>query len=435
MAHNHRPQAWIRRLRILRAARRAARAQAQTLPREVAAVVATPTPATVLARQHDQLTQASPFDLSRALDASDRILERAWRVARRAVSDNRRLEPAAEWLIDNVYLIRNEIREVRDALPTQVWQQLPRSRAGDGTVVPRMLRVVRACIAQLDGSVEPEAIERYLDEYQQRAPLDLAELWALAPLLRIALIEGLAAGAAAITRRLEAYSNAEFWAEYLIGVAAQARDDMLIGVADMARANPFDSPAFAAELYRLLEGKHPSLKLALTFAEQQLEKRGTSVARVIDEESRTQAADQVSIANRINGLRRITEYNWSELIERVSAVDRTLSRDPAGAYAYMDFTTRERYRHTVESLAQRSGRNETEVARRVLELAQGERAADADPRVRHVGNYLIGQGRTALERELGARPPAEHRLAARLRRWPSMTYLGSILAFTAAVTA
>ncbi|TAN01869.1 MAG: cyclic beta 1-2 glucan synthetase, partial [Rhodanobacteraceae bacterium] len=363
-----------------------------------------------------------------------RTLQRAYTVARAAALDNRRVEPAAEWLIENVYLIRNEIREVREALPANVWKRLPRSVV-DGKVVPRMLRVLRACIAQLDGNLEPKAVEQYLDAYQRHATLDLVELWTLPVLVRVALIEGLACDAAAITQRMQAYSNAEFWAEHLIGVATHAPNDMLVNVAGMARTDVFASPAFAAEFYRLLEGKHPSLKLALTFAEQQLEQRGTSVARVIDEESRAQAADQVSIANRINSLRRIREYNWSELLERVGEVDRILGQDPAGAYAGMDFATRGRYRHAVETLAGRSGHREVDVAQRTVELARQDSAQDGDPHRRHVGYFLVGAGLAAFARALGARPPAEYRIAERLRRWPSATYLGSILLASLVVTA
>ncbi|TAN05872.1 MAG: cyclic beta 1-2 glucan synthetase [Rhodanobacteraceae bacterium] len=435
MPHHYRPHAWLRKLRLHRATGRAPHANAHTPAHAAPNPVLLARTAHALAREHDELTRAPPLDLGRALTRHDHTLAHAYSVARSAAANNRRIEPAAEWLIDNVYLIRNEIRKVRETLPPRVWRRLPRFRGEDGMVVPRMLRLLRACIAGLDGNVEPAAVERYLAAYEQHCALDLVELWTLPVLVRVALVEGLAADADAIARRLQAYSSAESWAEQLIDIATHAPNDMLVGVAGMARTDVFASPAFAAEFYRLLEGKHPALKLALSFAEQQLEQRGTSVARVIDAESRSQAADQVSIANRINSLRRMGETNWSEMIERVGAVDRILGRDPAGAYAGMDFTTRGRYRHAVESLAQRSRHSECDIATRAIELAAAGCGSNGDPRVRHVGYYLIGAGRAAFARALGARAAAEHRFAARLQRWPATTYIGAVLGLSLIVTA
>ena len=94
-------------------------------PRDTPDAATVAVSAAALAREHDRLTQASPFDLARALTTHDHTLAHAYAVARTAAIENRRIEPAAEWLIDNVYLIRNQIREVRDALPVRVWRRLP----------------------------------------------------------------------------------------------------------------------------------------------------------------------------------------------------------------------------------------------------------------------------------------------------------------------
>ena len=91
----------------------------------------------------------------------------------------------------------------------------------------------------------------------------------------------LAQGARVIAQRLDEYASAEYWAGYLIDMAGKDASGMLMYVADMARITTAITPAWVAEFYRLLEGKHPSLALALTWAEQQLDQRGLSVAHVI----------------------------------------------------------------------------------------------------------------------------------------------------------
>jgi len=390
------------------------------------------------ARELAQRQQSSPprqslLDLKGVLLEDERRLRRAFATTRLAVTEQRRIEPAAEWLLDNFYLVRTQLRELAANLPMRELRKLPRV-LDEGTSVPRMLAIARACVAHLDGRIEPEQARRFLAAFQEQTTLRMAELWAWPNLLRMALIERIADGARTIARRLEEYARAEYWATYLIEMAGKDAPGMLMYVADMARLVPAVTPAWTAEFYRLLEGKHPSLALALTWAEQQLHQRGVSVADVIDEESRAQAADQVSIANCINSLRLVARHNWSDVIEAVSAVDRILTGDPTQTYARMDFTTRGMYRRAVELLARRGHLRESEVAQRAVDLAREAHNPAGDPRVQHVGYYLIGRGRAAFEKRLNATPPPEARVVTVLRRWPAAFFFGALALSTAAIT-
>jgi cellobiose phosphorylase len=422
-------QAWMERFRGARGRR-----AATTCALPAAGAVDLETCARELAKGHKPPPpRQPPLDLKRALLDHERSLRRAFAAARLAVSEQRRIEPAAEWLLDNFYLIRTQLRELAANLPVHELGKLPRVTDNEENV-SRMLAIARACVAHLDGRIEPEQARRFLVAYQDQTTLRMAELWSWPNLLRIALIERIAAGARVIATRLEEYARAEYWAGYLIGMAGKDAPGMLMYVADMARLVPAVTPAWAAEFYRLLEGKHPSLALALSWAEQQLHQRGLSVAEVIDEESRAQASDQVSIANCINSLRLVARHNWSDVIEAVSAVDRVLASDPTGTYPKMDFTTRALYRHAVEVLAERARSTESEIARRAVDAAYAASSPIGDPRVQHVGYHLIGKGRVAFERQLKVTPPRGARVAAALRRWPALFYLGAIALTTAAIT-
>ena len=80
-------------------------------------------------------------------------------------------------------------------------------------------------------------------------------------------------------------------------------------------------------------------------------------------ESQQQAADQVSIGNSIGSLRFLGAMDWREFVESLSIVEQTLDEDPGGAYAKMDFATRDRYRHVVEKIARSTRQSEGDVAR------------------------------------------------------------------------
>jgi cyclic beta-1,2-glucan synthetase len=114
-------------------------------------------------------------------------------------------------------------------------------------------------------------------------------------------------------------------------------------------------------------------------------------------------ADALSvIAAGIGSLRTLSARDWRGFVEAVSRTEAILRRDPAHVYGRMDFETRDRYRRAVEELARGSGADEETIAQEVLERSMTS-PARLDVLERHVGHWLIGDGRPALETSLGFR--------------------------------
>ncbi|QRO02200.1 hypothetical protein JRI60_25885 [Archangium violaceum] len=113
----------------------------------------------------------------------------------------------------------------------------------------------------------------------------------------------------------------------------------------------------------------------------------------------------------------------------VTAVERLLEQDPAGFYTAMDGATRGRYIRACEQLAEWSQREPAEVAREAVLLAQAPPSDDV--RGRHVGTYLIAEGRPQLEARLGCRVPSRERLSRVAHRHAATAYVGTLVALTA----
>jgi cyclic beta-1,2-glucan synthetase len=128
----------------------------------------------------------------------------------------------------------------------------------------------------------------------------------------------------------------------------------------------------------------------------------------------------------IVSLRALGAEDWRSFVEELSAVEGILREDPAGVHGRMDFRTRDRYRHAVEAIARRSGRTEEEVARVALELARRE---PEPSRRRHVGYFLVAEGREALFRALDVPIPLAG-TPSRRRRWGGVGYFGGIAGVT-----
>ena len=104
------------------------------------------------------------------------------------------------------------------------------------------------------------------------------------------------------------------------------------------------------------------LHLARSWLDQRLAEEGLSVEQLVQQESQSQAADQVSVSHSIASLRLLSATDWKEFVEALSLVENVLRSDPAGVYGAMDFATRDRYRHSVEFFARHGPLAEGEVA-------------------------------------------------------------------------
>ncbi|RSK35931.1 cellobiose phosphorylase [Rhodovulum iodosum] len=135
------------------------------------------------------------------------------------------------------------------------------------------------------------------------------------------------------------------------------------------------------------------------------------------------------VVRAITALSALSAIPWKDFFDRTSLVDAALRRDPTGVYAEMDFESRDLYRRAVEDLARGSRRGETEVVEQAI--ARSTRCRD-DPRRGHVGHWLVGSGRGALEAELGYRAPPSTWIRRGMAARPRQVYFGALVVFALA---
>lgn len=384
-----------------------------------------------LAESH-KLSPGRPRDrLLRRLAENERVLLAVRNLLTEAVTAGRRITPAGEWLLDNFYLIEEQIRTAKRHLPKGYSRGLPRLLDGPSAGHPRVYDIALEPISHGDGRVDPESLSRFVAAYQSVTPLRLGELWAIPIMLRLALIENLRRVGARIAADRMDRNRADYWADQMTAIAEKDPKSLILVIADMARSNPPMVSSFVAELARRLQGQSSALALPLTWIEQRLAESGQTIKQLVQSENQQQAADQVSMSNSIGSLRFLGAMDWRAFVESMSAVEQTLRGDPGGVYAKMDFATRDRYRHVVEKIAKGSALTESEVARKAIRLAKESAARkEGDERATHVGYYLIDKGLPELERmaEVSSSPSAAFQKVG--RRFPLLLYGGTILLLT-----
>jgi cyclic beta-1,2-glucan synthetase len=385
-----------------------------------------------LAGLHRLSTGQAPGRLLKRLAENECVLIGVRDLVEDAVRVNRRISPAGEWLLDNFYLIEEQIRTAKRHLPKGYSRELPCLLDGPSAGLPRVYDIALEAISHGDGRVDLESLSSFVAAYQTVTALTLGELWAIPIMLRLALIENLRrVGARAAADRIDR-NYADSWADQMTEIAEKDPKSLILAIADMARSEPPVSSPFVAEFARRLQGQSPALALPLTWLEQRLSESGLTIEKLVQSENQQQAADQVTVSNSIGSLRFLGTRDWREFVETMSDVEQTLRMDPGGIYGKMDFATRDRYRHVVEKMAKNGRLSEAEVARKTVQLArEGATRKGGNDRVAHVGFYLIDSGLRQLERMAEVRLSTAEALHRMGRKFPLLLYLGTIILITA----
>lgn len=285
------------------------------------------------------------------------------------------LSSVSEWMLDNYYIIRQTLQQIKDDLPSSFYLQLPKLSLGALKGFPRILGVARSFIMFQQFAFDPIDLIAILNEFQKSVPLSMGELWAFPIFLRYCLIEFL-------SQELVLTINPPKQPKLPTFLPDPIRSDLVLSPLDIA------------------------------------------VEEVTNNEK---------IANIILSLRAISEQNWNEIFESVSCLEQTLRQDPTGNYAQMDFKTRDLYRKEIEELSLRTGIEENEIGKVLIKLAgsidtvPNPNQQNHFPSKNHVGYYLFSRGRSLLEAQIGYKPDKKSSINEWLNHHKSSVYFFGIV--------
>lgn len=146
----------------------------------------------------------------------------------------------------------------------------------------------------------------------------------------------------------------------------------------------------------------------------------------------------VPVSHLILALRSLADTDWTKVVGCLSDVERALCQDPAGAYARMDFESRNLYWQAIQELARHSQVSEREIAQKAIACSRSAANRSAFKtrlieRRSHVGYYVVDRGRLTLERQIGYRPPFSRQVQKAVQQVPDIFYLVGIEVVTFAI--
>ncbi len=369
------------------------------------------------------------------LDETRRILDDAH--ARLAAAADRDLDvgPAGEWLLDNFHVVQEHIREVRESLPRGYYRELPELAGGALPGYPRVYELAITLISHTEGRIDSGNVDLFVGAFQEVAPLSIGELWAIPAMLRLGLLESVRRMALRTVQRLDELEIADACAERLVAASREGASVLSATLNEFVTQPPELTPTFVSRFLHQLRSVGISVP-SLVWLEQWIADEALSSEDAAARSTQRAALTQIMMANSITSLRAIARMDWETFVERQSVMEAVLRDDAAGAYARMTFATRDQYRHVVERIARRTGRDEAAVAGLARDFARAAQADNGtDPRRTHVGYYLVDEGLTGLERATGYRPIAGERLHRWVHRHPNVVFVGGMLAGTVAALA
>ena len=347
------------------------------------------------------------------------------------------LHSSAEWLLDNFYIIEEQVKVLRRELTKKSYPRLPVLQAGPFKGYARIFAIVAELVAHTDGQVDEVILADYLKAYQSHNVLFDREIWAIPTVMRLALIENIRP----LCENIKSTQLERHKADELFGVwlkrEAQDPEKAAKFIIDSIKEMKDVNPSFIEHLSYRLRRSGRNYMLVLQTMDNALTRLGSTLEQITQKEHNAQSVNTVSMGNSITSLHDFGTLDFTDLFESASFVEQILRQDPDGTYPQMDLTTRNYYRSRIEEMASVYGVSEIHIAREALELAKEAHLSSVrenndmlTQRTWHVGYYLIGNGMKILgDRQEGAKHPFINKLGVDnvfLKR----LYLGSIALIT-----
>lgn len=296
-------------------------------------------------------------------------------------SQDEKVVPAAEWLLDNFYVIEQQTKEMRRNVKEKLYSHLPLIKEGSFQGYPRIYAVAVELMTHTDCRIESGILTDFLNSYQEVQMLRDDEIWAVPFMIQVALLETIRLQCKKINESQNSFRAAE---AFLTSVENGLRD---VG-ADLSKYINVHTPlntSFLEFIYRSLmkKGENDIIQQM----DQKLENLGMTAEKVLKVEYQKQSSRQLTIGNAITSMRFIVTLDFTEIFQNISVVEKILRDDPAGVYDDMTQASKNYYKQRIQQIAKRLKISEIEVARRALQLSQSA----VEGKRRHIGYYICNR--------------------------------------------
>jgi cellobiose phosphorylase len=357
---------------------------------------------------------SSKRKIKKSLDRSFNTILKGYEYIDGEIKHKRDVIPVAEWLMDNIYLIEKEYKDIKNNMSENYYKKLPVVENGEYKGYPRIYHICFEIVSKAENKIDEKIIIEFIEEYQKHDILNNNELWVLPKMLRIALIKSISDITHKITEVQSEKYRADIIGDRLINAVNNGTEE-----AELKKILSEDikfTPHFSERILKILRDNAVDNKSIYDWIDSKLDLVSSNADKVIILEHQLQARLKLLMGNCINSIREVEALNWTECFEKLSYVEAVLRRDPVKIYENMDFASRDYYRYNIEKLARHMKLSEAYVAKMAIECSQEVDKNCKYECEKHVGYYIIDEGIDCLKKKIKYREKGIHVLTKPFKR-------------------
>ena len=336
------------------------------------------------------------------------------------------IHPAGEWLLDNLYMIEQTVKQIQKELPLKKYTNFVGIANGQYKGFARIYVLASEIVAYTDNKIEKQDLENYLSSYQTKKTLSMEEIWNIGIFLQIAIIENIRE----ICEKIYSSQMQKYKAESIVErlVENKQKSDTIF---KKNNKQTFQKNVTNDMRYPFIEYMSYILKRYgkkgysyFTALEEATQMTGATVSEVIKKEHFDIAVRKVSIGNSITSIRKIQRINFLEIFEKINGVEEILKQDPANVYDKMTNQTKELYRNKIKEISKKTKISEIYIARKMLEISKQKEQGSKQS---HIGYYLIDNGIEELYQELNIKRKKQSSYQAKTKQFIAGVTILSII--------
>ncbi|MBQ9279781.1 MAG: hypothetical protein IJ215_01865 [Clostridia bacterium] len=358
--------------------------------------------------QHISNTSHKSFFPMKFLNEDFEVIEKAYELLSESVTSGVPIPPSGEWLLDNFYIIEEQVGAISNSLSVKKYKKLPSVNG-----VARIYILARELVKFTDGVITGENVELFINSYESKKALMQEELYEFPTMLQIALVEHISR----VASKIIAEQLQKFKVESLVERIIKNQDTSKQKFHQYKSVNLDNEAASYVEyLIYLLKKMGSAGKPYLDILEEEIVKVGSTSSEVIKAEHYAIAVQRVSISNGILSIKNVSRLNWAGIFQNVSCIEKILSQDML--YHKLDFHTKEMYRNAISKMAKEMLVSEIYVANKVNEFVSQEGL--------DIGEALVGDKREEFLDFIGYKMKLRDRVKRVLKKHKLFEYLAFI---------